>query len=128
MIAKLSAETGESVEAIKAKLEAHTGVTGDRLEALLAEAEARAKDGVTDVRTLFAELSQKAGLETAKVSALFEDLKAQYEAKGLAGTWRDTLARFDKDGDGRVLDDLLGMAKGLFGKSDSSDNPDRTDG
>ncbi len=115
---KLSAETGETVEAVSARLAEASGLTAEKLEAIRAAVATRAAEGSSDARAFVAEVAEKAGVTAEKVTSLFEGLRADVEARGLSGLWAEWTAGLDKDGDGSVLDDLRDRIAGLFGRRD----------
>lgn len=119
ILAKLAAETGETVEALSARLAETTGLTAGKLEEIRAAVAARAAEGEADARALIAEAAEKAGVGADKVIALFEKVRADVEAKGLSGLWAEWTAGLDRDGDGRILDDLRDRIGALFVRRDS---------
>ncbi|WP_448582180.1 hypothetical protein [Thermaurantiacus sp.] len=119
ILAKLSAETGETVEAVSARLAEATGLTADKLDAIRSAVTAKAAEGQADARALIAEAAEKAGVGADMVTALFEKVKADVEAKGLSGMWAEWTAGLDKDGDGSILDDLRDRIGSLFGRRDA---------
>ncbi|MFN7175113.1 MAG: hypothetical protein ACK4MT_10505 [Thermaurantiacus tibetensis] len=118
LIAKISAETGETVEAVQARLSEASGVTAEKLAEIREAIRARTAEGTADARALIAEVAAKVDVGADKVTALFEQLKSEVEGKGLSGLWAEWTAALDKDGDGSILDDLKDRIAGLFGRRD----------
>lgn len=73
-------------------------------EAVAALGEARQEDGDT-----VALAAEKTGLDTDMLNQIKEQI-------GGEGSLAKFASMLDKDGDGNPLNDLAGMAKGLFGK------------
>ncbi len=119
ILTKISAQTGETVDAVSARLAEATGLSADKLDEIRAAVTAKVAEGQADARALVAEVAEKAGVQAEKVTALFETLKADVEAKGLSGLWAEWTAGLDRDGDGSVLDDLKDRIAGLFGRRDA---------
>ncbi|WP_448584887.1 hypothetical protein [Thermaurantiacus sp.] len=119
ILGRLSAETGETVEAISARLVAATGLTTEKLDAIRRAVAEKAAEGGADARALIAEVAEKAGVEADRVTAVFEKVKADVEAKGLSGLWAEWTAGLHQDKDGRILDDLKDRIAGLFGRRDA---------
>lgn len=63
----------------------------------------------------------KTGLDVATIQKIIESIGGESSlgrfASEIAGNPSAVSGLFDRDGDGSVLDDIAGMAKGLFGKS-----------
>jgi hypothetical protein len=107
------------VDTISARLAEAAGLTAEKLDEIRAAVAAKAAEGQSDARALVADVAEKADVSADKVTALFEGLKADVEAKGLSGMWAEWTAGLDKDGDGSILDDLKDRIGGLFGRRDS---------
>lgn len=116
ILSKISAETGETVEAVSQRLAEASGLSAEKLAEIRTAVAAKAAEGQADARALIAGVAAKAGVEAEKVTALFETLKADVEAKGLSGLWAEWTAGLDRDGDGSILDDLKDRITGLFGR------------
>jgi len=65
--------------------------------------------------------AERSGLDLATVQQLIAQIGGEGSltqfASAIAADPSKAASLFDKDGDGSVMDDLTGMAKGLFGKS-----------
>ncbi|KQM17358.1 hypothetical protein [Novosphingobium sp. Leaf2] len=65
--------------------------------------------------------SERSGLDVGTVQQIIQQIGGEGSlgqfASALAADPGKVASLFDKDGDGSVMDDLTGMAKGLFGKS-----------
>ena len=63
----------------------------------------------------------KTGLDVATIQKIIEAIGGESSLSQFAGEIASNPSAasklFDRDGDGSVLDDITGMAKGLFGKS-----------
>lgn len=105
-------------------LASQVGLSGDEVktggEALLS----RLSGGGQDVAGAAASAAAETGLPLEKLQALLPALASQFGEGGvegilakLSGGAGGLLSALDKDGDGNPLNDLAGMAKGLFGKS-----------
>ncbi|HWW63468.1 MAG TPA: hypothetical protein VNZ43_01785 [Sphingomonadaceae bacterium] len=88
-------------------------------EALLS----RLAGGGQDAASAAADAAAETGLSVDKLQALLPALAAQFGDGGVEGLLSKLggagglLSGLDKDGDGNPLNDIAGMAKGLFGKS-----------
>jgi hypothetical protein len=118
MLADLEAKTGKTASELAAAFSERSGLTTDSVEQLFAALNQRLESGVADANVVVEDLAAKAGVEAGKVTALFDALKADYEAKGLSGMIADAKAKLDADGDGSILDDLKDAASSLFGRKD----------
>lgn len=115
---QLADKAGTSVDDVAAKLAEKAGIAATDVNGLLSALSERAKGGAGDAQALFDDVAAKAGIEADRVKALFLALRADVKEKGLPGFLDEARARFDKDGDGNVLDDLGDMVRGLFGRKD----------
>lgn len=80
--------------------------------------------GGNDAASAAQSTAAETGLPLDKLQALLPALASSFghaDVNGLLGSLQEKagglLGAFDKDGDGNPLNDLAGMAKGLFGKS-----------
>ena len=89
---------------------------GDRLQLLRLHQVAHQQEGDT------AQLaSERSGLDVGTIQQIITQIGGEGSltqfASAIAADPGKAASFFDKDGDGSVIDDLTGMAKGLFGKS-----------
>lgn len=117
MISKLASQTGETVDAINARLAEASGLTAEKIGEVKAALAAQLAEGGGDARALFSRVAEQTGIGADKVTDLFANLKDEVDAKGLSGLWSEWTAGLDRDGDGSILDDLKDRLAGLFGGS-----------
>lgn len=92
------------LEAIAAKI----GVSPEQMQGLMSEISARISSGDTSVSAL-AETAAQHGVSADKLQELMGQFGGPEAIMGKLGSM------FDRDGDGSPLNDLSGLAKGLFG-------------
>ncbi|WP_088185638.1 hypothetical protein [Sphingobium sp. Z007] len=92
------------LEAIAAQI----GVTPEQMQGLMSEISAKIGSGETSVSAL-AETAAEHGVSADKLQALLGTFGGPEAILGKLGGF------FDKDGDGNPLNELGGIAKGLFG-------------
>ena len=92
------------LEAIAAKI----GLSPEQMQGLMTEISARIGSGDTSVSAL-AETAAEHGVSADKLQELMSQFGGPEAIMGKLGSM------FDRDGDGSPLDDLSGLAKGLFG-------------
>ncbi|HWJ71487.1 MAG TPA: hypothetical protein VNS79_15695 [Sphingobium sp.] len=75
--------------------------------------------GGTDHLSALTEVAQENGLSLDSLQGLLGNIGAAGESagEGAGGLLGKLSGALDKDGDGNPLNDLAGMAKGLFGKT-----------
>ncbi len=95
-----------NIDDIAAKL----GLPADKVQALVQTVQDKVANG-GDMMSSVTEVAQQHGISLDSLQGLLG---------GAGGTAQDMLGKvtgaLDKDGDGNPLNDLAGMAKGLFGK------------
>lgn len=115
MIAKLSSQTGETADAITARLAEASGLSAEKIGEVKAAIAAQLAEGKGDARALFSRVAEQTGVGADKVTDLFASLKGDLDSKGLSGLWSEWTAGLDRDGDGSIMDDLKDRLAGLFG-------------
>lgn len=86
------------------------GLPADKVSAITESLQGKLGQGGDQMAALM-ELAQEHGLPVDKLQGMLSGLGG--EAGGILGSLTGGL---DKDGDGNPVNDLMGMAKGLFGK------------
>ena len=86
------------------------GLPADKVSAIAESLQGKLGQG-GDQMTALMELAQEHGLPVDKLHGMLGGLGG--DAGGILGSLTGGL---DKDGDGNPVNDLMGMAKGLFGK------------
>jgi hypothetical protein len=94
----------DNIDDVAAKL----GLPADKVQAVVANLKSKVADGGNPLEALSA-AAQEHGLSLDHLKSMLPN-----GGEDLLGKAQSML---DKDGDGDVMDDLQGMAKGLFGKS-----------
>lgn len=87
---------------------AQIGVSPEQMQALLSEISGKIGSGETSVAAL-AETAAEHGVSADKLQALLAQFGGPEAILGKLGSF------FDRDGDGSPVNDLSGLAKGLFG-------------
>ena len=94
----------DNIDDVAAKL----GLPADKVQAVVANIKDKMANGGDALGALSA-TAQEHGISLEKLKAMLPE-----GGEGLLGKAQSML---DRDGDGNVMDDIQGMAKGLFGKS-----------
>jgi len=94
----------DNIDDVAAKL----GLPADKVQAVVANLKDKVAGGGNPLEALSA-AAQEHGISLDHLKSMLPE--------GGAGLMAKATSALDKDGDGDVLDDLQGMAKGLFGKS-----------
>lgn len=95
---------GNGLEAVAAKL----GLAPEQMQALMTEIGGKIASGETDVAAL-ATTAAEHGVSADSLQQLFAEFGGAEAVLGRIG------GLFDRDGDGNPLNELGGLAKGLFG-------------
>jgi len=95
----------DNIDDIAAKL----GLPADKVQAAVASIKGKIGDGHDPLAALSA-AAHEHGISLDSLKGMLPD--------GGQGLFAKAGAMFDKDGDGNPLNDLQGMAKGLFGSKD----------
>lgn len=90
---------------------AKLGLPADQVQGLADSVQSRMTAG-TDQLTAIREAAAEHGLSMESLQGLLAN-----PGEAAAGIKDSVMGALDKDGDGNPLNDLAGMAKGLFGKS-----------
>lgn len=117
-----AAGSGAMLDQLVASVAGQKGVAPDALSGLLGTLTRQMQNGVTDNAALVQAGAQQSGFDMQTVLQLLQGLMAQGAARGAipAGQGADWMGMatqmLDRNRDGSIVDDLMGMAGGLMGR------------